>query len=245
MTPMRVVTYNISGAQHADAVVAVLAALRPDIACLTETPGRLALRRLARRAGLDVVARAGRRGAGTAILVGERARRLSDMSEELPSPAGAPRRMLAQAIVTAGGLRLSVFAVQLGLRPDVRAAHAQTIIERCARFEMPLVVAGDLNESPDGTAVRTLAARLDDAWELAGDGPGATVPNPDPSARTDYVFVSADLVVERATVYGEPPTEVASHHRPVVVDLAHPEAEPTAASRHVDTGDDTFSEPAA
>ena len=242
---MRVVTYNISGAQQPDAVVAVLTALRPDIACLIEPPGRLATRRLARRAGLDVAARAGRRRTGTIICIGEGARRLSDTREDLSAAPGVPRRAVAQAIVTAGGLRVSVLAFQFGLRPDVRTAHAEEILRLCTRYEMPLVVAGDGNESPDGGAVRTLAGRLHDAWEVAGQGPGATYPNPDPSARTDYVFVSSDLVVERAAVYGEPPCAVASHHRPVVVDLARPGAEPTLASRRRDAEVETRSEPAA
>lgn len=222
---IRVVAYNVSGALDAGAVTTVLSALEPDVACLVETPSRLALRRIAGGARLQVGSRAGRRRLGTAVLVGERVRVLSTARADLPGVAGSPDRAAAHAIVGVGSLRLSVLAIQLGLRPDARLAHAVELERFLARVDLPTVLAGDLSEPPSGPTATRFAEILDDAFAVAGQGRGETYPTPDPSSRHDVVFVDRALVVQRCWVPEDPPVDVASHHRPVVVELAAPDAE--------------------
>lgn len=217
---IRVATYNVSGSADRDAVASVLRGLGADVVGLTESPGRLGLAGLARRAGLSVAARAGRGTTRVAVLVGERARVLSTQRHRLQAPGGAPDRAAVHAIVGVGGMRLSVLVTQLGLRPEVRLDHVHQLEAILANVEAAPVLLGDLNEAPGGAAVERLDEVLVDAWTVAGDGSGLTYPTPDPAVRQDYVWCGAELTVVEARVVADPPADVASHHRPVVVGFA-------------------------
>ncbi|MBW3659309.1 MAG: hypothetical protein KY457_11770 [Actinobacteria bacterium] len=221
---IRIVTYNVNGALDTGAVATVLATLQPDIVCLLEAPSRFPLRRVAKGAGLTVVERAGRRRLSTAILVGEETRVLSHDHFELSAPPGVPARHLAHAIVGVGGHRLSVAATQFGMRPELREENVVEVERILDAVDLPTVLGVDLNESPGGAVAGRLAARLQDAFAVAGTGRGETYPTPDPSTRQDFCFVDPSLAIEQTHVPTEPPVDVASHHRPVVVDLAGPEA---------------------
>lgn len=221
---IRVVTYNVNGALDNGAVSTVLAALQPDIVCLLEAPSRFPLRRIARGAGLTVVERAGRRRLSTAILVSDETRVLSHDGFVLSAPPGVPARHLAHAIVGIGGHRLSVAATQFGMRPEMREENVVEVERILDAVDLPTVLGVDLNESPGGVVARRLAATMQDAFAVAGTGRGETYPTPDPSARHDFCFVDRSLAIEQAHVPTDPPIDVASHHRPLVVDLAGPEA---------------------
>lgn len=222
---IRLVAYNVTGAVDAAAVTAVMGSLRPDIVCVAETPGRLALRRLAAACDLTVASRAGRRRLGTAILVGERVRVLSNGVVALPGVEGSPARGAAQAILGAGALRLSVVAALLGLQPATRLVHGAELERYVASVDVPSVIAGDLGEPPGGPTVQRLAGSFRDAFAVAGRGSGETYPTPHPTARHDFVLTSPELVVERCWVPDEAPVDVASHHRPVVAELATSDSE--------------------
>lgn len=243
----RLVTWNVNGALDPGAVGRVLAQLEPDIVALIETPSRLGLRRLARATELRVIARAGTRRVGVAILAGERCRVLSTAVVELPGVEGSPDREAAHAIIGVGPLRLSVVGVQLGLHPEVRMAHAARLERFIATIDLATVLAGDLSEPPGGPAVQRLTGLLDDAFARAGTGSGMTYPTPEPTARHDYVLVAPSLHVETCWVPSEAPIDTASHHRPVVVvlggpdssaDTVSPDPEPLPQESEDDSDDD-------
>lgn len=217
---IRVVTYNVSGALDAPAIGRVLASLEPDIVCVLEAPGRGGLRRIARAASLSTVVRAGRKRVATAILAGERVRVLSHARHQLSAAEGSPHRHLTHAILGVAGARLSVAATQFGMRPDVRDADAGEVERILVGVDLPSVLCVDLNESPRGPVATRFAEVLQDAFAVSGTGHGDTYPTPDPSTRQDFCFVDRSLTVIRAHVPVEPPVDTASHHRPLVVDLA-------------------------
>ncbi len=249
---IRVVTYNVNGALDPAAVGSVLHWLRPDVVCLLETPGRLALRRIANQASLQPVVRTGRRRLSTAILIGERVRLVSHSTLTLAAPEGVKQRSLVHAIVGIGSLRLSVAAVQLGMRPDVRETNAAEIERFLAGVDLPSLLGCDLNESPRGAVAVRLSEVMQDAFATSGTGRGETYPTPDPSARQDFLFVDRALTVLAAHVPDQPPVDVASHHRPLVVDLAGSDLEPdrelaavTEVATDAGTAVDPPAEPAA
>ncbi len=225
---IRFVAYNMSGGLDANAVSAVLAAVEPDIVCAVEVPPRFGLRRLARRVGLEVAATAGRRRLSVAILTAERVRVVSAVSHQLSPVPGIVPRSVAQAILGVKALRVAAFAVQFGLRPDVRATHCRDLEEHLRKVSAPVVVGADLNEAPNGPVAQRLAGTLQDAYAVSGQGLGDTYPNPDPLSRKDYVFVDPALTVLRSWVPEDPPVAVASQHRPVVAEVAEPDEERTA-----------------
>lgn len=217
---IRCATYNASGGLDVVALTEVVSGLDLDVLGLIESPGRRALNRLSAAADLEVVARAGKRRLGMALLLSERARVLSKSEHRFASPDGVPDRTGLHGIVGVGGLRLSVLVTQLGLRPEVRAEHVRDIEAVLAKVDAAPVLLADLNEAPGGESVQRLMEVLDDAFVIGGDGRGETYPTPDPSVRQDYVFLGRELAVRRAWVPTEPPVDVASHHRPVVVEIA-------------------------
>lgn len=232
---IRLVIYNVSGGHENAAIGQVLSSVRPDIVCLVETPPRLQLRRLARRADLRVAVRAGSRRLGVAILTGEHARVVNSTHHDLTARDGSPERSVAQAIIAVGSVRLAIFAVQFGLNPDIRGAHREELERIVAKLDVPVVVAADLNEPAGGPNATRLSEVLQDAFAVAGQGSGHTFPNPEPIARKCYAFVDRSIAVLRAWVPHEPPTGTASHHRPVVVEVAEPGEEPVGRSS---TGDE-------
>lgn len=223
---IRVVAYNMSGGLDANALSAVLAAVAPDIVCAVEVPPRFGLRRLARRVGLEVAATAGRRRLSVAILTAEHVRVVSAVAHQLSPIPGIVPRSVAQAILGVKALRLAAFAVQLGLRPDVRETHCRDLEEHLRKVSAPVVVGADLNEASNGAVAQRLAGTLQDAFAVSGQGLGDTYPNPEPLSRKDYVFVDRNLTVLRAWVPDDAPVAVASQHRPVVAEFAEPGEDP-------------------
>lgn len=217
---IRVVTYNVSGGLDVGAAGQVLATLEPDVVGVMEAPGRRATRRLARAAGLEVADRSGPRRLALALLVSERIRVLSHHEHKLESPPGVPDRLALHAILGVGGMRLSVLVTQLGLRPEVRLEHARSLEGVLAKVDAEPLVLADLNEAPGGEVVRQFSDVLQDCFAVAGEGRGETYPTPDPTVRQDYVLAGRGLAVGRSFVASDPPVDVASHHRPCVVELA-------------------------
>jgi endonuclease/exonuclease/phosphatase family metal-dependent hydrolase len=98
---------------------------------------------------------------------------------------------------------------------------------------LPLIVAGDLNARPDEAGVRHLAEAMQDAWTVAGEGPGLTWAAPNPLAaeeiarldgqpgRVDYVFAGPGLRVTAVRLVGVRPVDGVwlSDHAGVVADL--------------------------
>jgi len=134
----------------------------------------------------------------------------------LPLPGGRsigeePRVLLA---ARAAGLR--VFVAHFDLPGPVREAQADALL---AAIGDPrgTVVLGDLNEGPDGPAVRKLvAAGFRDAWSECGTPEMVTAPWDRPQARIDQVLLGPDL--PRARAARSFPTD-ASDHALVLVEL--------------------------
>jgi endonuclease/exonuclease/phosphatase family metal-dependent hydrolase len=216
---MRVVTYNVSGGLDPSSAGTVLARLEPQIVCLLEAPAGSRLKTLVKGAGLEVIERTGRRGSGTAVLAHPDVRVRASSRVPLTTPRDVPTREAVHAIVGLEGLGLSVTAVQLGLRPDVRRTNLDELVTFLRSIDLPSVLGCDLNESVRSSVASALASIYQDAFAMVGVGSGATYPTSDPSARQDFVFVDADLRVVACHVPKADPVDIASHHRPVVADI--------------------------
>ncbi|WP_372593613.1 endonuclease/exonuclease/phosphatase family protein [Actinotalea sp.] len=196
------------------ALVRLLRENAPDVVALQEPPrGPFAgsrLRRVARAADLRVAV-AGHGSRTTALLVRADEPPVPGRSVRLPRAGGRVRR--GAVLADLRGVR--VVGVHLGLHAAERQDHVRRVLALVREAPGPCVVAGDLNESPAGTAARRLTAVLRDA--AAGAGP--TYPARDPAHRIDVVLVSPGIVVESAAVLRGPDASSASDHLPVVVDL--------------------------
>ncbi|MBE3576333.1 MAG: endonuclease/exonuclease/phosphatase family protein [Limnochordales bacterium] len=122
--------------------------------------------------------------------------------------------------VMRGEVRLHFFGTHLYWRDaGIRRREAEemlAIIEPLARRGEPVILAGDMNAEVGDTELEPLV-RSDLLYD-AGP-PGLTYPARSPRRRIDLVFVTRGVRVSNALVIND---EVASDHRPVIVDLELP-----------------------
>lgn len=225
MPELRLLTYNVRSLRDdGEAVAAVIRACEPDVVCVQEAPRMLRWRSkraaLARKSGL-VVATADRPGGlmlMTSLAVTVRSTRFT----LLPKTPDLHQRAIAMADLELRGSRWSIASVHLGVDADERSRHLEPFYDFVDASESPLVVAGDFNNDPDGPIWRSLAARMQDAYAVAPDGPAETYPARRPRRRIDGIFVdpAVDVVACRA-VHDNPDLLVAaSDHLPVLAVLS-------------------------
>ncbi len=222
---LRVVVWNVRGFRGGIGRVAKVAGrFEPDLVLLNEAGGRRRLRRFAGALGMATAADPWsplRRRVKNAVLVRppwrlieHRLHRFADVRHAM-----YPRGVL-MAQVEREGFGFRALAVHLGLHPTERLHAAEELSDLVRGLWGPVLIGGDLNETPDGKAASLLAERFRDAWLLGGDVAGETFPASDPTSRIDYLFVSEGLTVDKVMV---PPGPAVSDHLPVVAELSLPE----------------------
>jgi endonuclease/exonuclease/phosphatase family metal-dependent hydrolase len=229
--PVRMVSYNIrmgfslDGRFDPDALAATINRERPDVVLLSEVDrgwflngGHDDLQLLADRLGMRALfAPAADPVWGDALLT--RLPIVSIRSHPLPR-AGAPIGATAiAAVVSVGGQELGVVGVHLqapsGELPTVQATAVADIAQDLARGGRPVVVAGDMNITPQSREFASLlASGLRDGF--ADVRPFRTFPADHPTEEIDHVFTTPNLGVTDATV----PDGTGSDHRAVAVTLS-------------------------
>ena len=224
---LRVLSYNVRSLRDdPGAVVRVIRRCDPDVVCVQEAPRFLGWRRRARRlataTGLRVVT--GGRPAGAMLLLARpELRVLRSYDVLLTKRPGLHQRGLAVGVLEVAGRTVAVASMHLDLDPGERVRHvaeAFGVLDGLGASE--LVLAGDVNEGPEGAAWRALTARLRDGWAVAPRGSGPTFPARRPRRRIDGVFVSAGLRVDGCGVPDVAELAEASDHCPVLADLSLP-----------------------
>ncbi|WP_167588307.1 endonuclease/exonuclease/phosphatase family protein [Kineococcus rubinsiae] len=241
---LRVATLNVRELKDDGAALRrVLVALAADVVCLQEVPTHPfaghRLGDLAADAGLWVAA-SGTPGAGTAVLAASRVDVRAGQVRALPTPRVRNRRPVrrrgcADAVVrvplgTGWSRDVLVRSVHLGLEEGERERHAAALTPSaplpgpCAPWQhVPVVLAGDLNEGPEGAARRRLSTVLVDAAETVG-AEFATFPARAPRHRIDLLLLDPRLSVTAVTTPELAPGDAAAatDHLAVVADLLVP-----------------------
>ena len=199
MAELRLLSYNVRSLRDdADAVADVIRACAVDVVAVQEAPRFLRWRSkraaLARKSGL-VVASAHRPG-GLAVLTSLRAKVLDTSFALLPKSPKLHQRAVCAVLLEIGGDRWAVVSVHLSLSHDERWQHMEPLWDAVRRWDAPLVVAGDINEKPEGRVWKALASELQDAYVVAPDGPGDTYSaKKQPHKRIDGIFVDPSVTV--------------------------------------------------
>ena len=220
---LRVASYNLRDFKDdTEAAARVVRAVNPDVLCLQEVPRRLLsthrIASFAWRCGLYWSA--GHRGSGgTTVMSSLRV----DVTDAQHRPLKVARLQRARGYAVShvrlpGHQTVTFVSLHLSLEAGERATHAATVL-KALHGQEPLVVAGDLNEGPDGQAWKAIAGRLRVA---SVDAP--TFPAGNPRHRLDVIFASPELPVlprgTRDTLELDPADLVAAtDHLPVWVDL--------------------------
>lgn len=228
MSELRIMSYNVRSLRDdVNAIAAVVRACKPDVVAVQEAPRMLRWRSkraaLARKSGL--VVGTANRPAGLLVMTSLAARIVSTDFTMLPKSPQLHQRAVQLAEIELRGARWTIASVHFSLDADERARHLDTLWPALDRSSAPLVVAGDLNERPDGLVWKSLAARFQDAFAVAPDGPGETFSARSPHKRIDGIFVDpvVDVVGCHAVHDGEGVTRdllvAATDHLPVVAVL--------------------------
>jgi endonuclease/exonuclease/phosphatase family metal-dependent hydrolase len=222
---IRLLSWNVRSLRDSrDDVASVIRATGADLVCLQESPRVLSsyrAARLARDCGLQVASAGPPVGALT-ILASPQLRVVAAMREPLPWKPGRHRRGLARAVVEIDGVRVQVATFHLGLSLAEREDHAGMIVARMRENSLPMVLAGDVNETDTFPAWLRLSAGLQDAWLTVGHGTGRTYSTAQPRRRIDAVFVDSRLHLASCEVLETDEVARASDHRPIVVEVGWP-----------------------
>jgi len=227
---LRLLSYNVRSLRDdEDAVADVIRGCGVDVVAVQEAPRFLRWRSkraaLARKSGL-VVASAHRQ-AGLTVLTSLRAKVLDTSFTLLPKTAKLHQRAVSGVLLEIAGERWAVMSVHLSLSDEERWQHLQPLLDAVRRWDAPLVVAGDINETPDGRVWKSLASALQDAYAVAPDGPAETYSTRRAVRRIDGVFADPSVtVVSCHAVHGggaegltAEQLHAASDHMPVVAEL--------------------------
>ncbi|HEY3411941.1 MAG TPA: endonuclease/exonuclease/phosphatase family protein [Armatimonadota bacterium] len=222
---LTLVTYNIHHAAGMDRrisiprVSGVLKDTDADVVCLQEVDCRVVRSRrshqprlLAKALGMKAVFGATLKwplGAGYGNLALSRLPLIAAHTHHLP--LGEEPRGIVEMHVQAPFGPIAIFGTHWGLSEEERAEQAEATARFIRHAKLPALLAGDLNEGPDGRAHAVLTAA--GLTRLGTSDP--TFPADDPAACIDHVYGTQQWRVEET--YAIP--SLASDHRPVVVEL--------------------------
>jgi endonuclease/exonuclease/phosphatase family metal-dependent hydrolase len=225
---VRLLSYNVRSLRDDKvAVAAVIRACKADVVCIQEAPRffrwRSKCAALARESGMFVVT--GGRVAGAMLLL---ARVGVDVDASynvlLEKTPDLHQRGLAVGVLRVNGERYCVASMHLSLQDEERTRQIPEVLAHMERLAdgAPIVLAGDVNETPDRPRWIELSKRLTDAFTVAPFGDGNTYGAAAPYKRIDGIFVGAGVTVVSCGVPDVPGIAQASDHCPVIADLRSP-----------------------
>ncbi len=237
---IRVVTYNLHHAEGTDGVLdldriaTVITDERPDIVCLQEVD-----RNCARTHRVDMPAELAKRlnmeyafgpnldlegGAyGNSTL--SRFPIVESANFSLPFVEGGERRGCLRTVVNVDGRDIDVLNTHFDLLPQARKEQAARVVD-LAR-DLPTILAGDLNERPDGPAITILLTRYRDTFGAAESATSM------PDQRIDFVLVSGSINAVSSRFVDTPVARVASDHLPYVARVSLGPAPETVRDRGI------------
>ncbi|WP_434730230.1 endonuclease/exonuclease/phosphatase family protein [Rhizobium binae] len=142
-----------------------------------------------------------------------------------PLPSIGEQRGALSVEVLVGDRKLLVVNTHLGLRGRERIRQMTTLLNSgwlrgTIEEPLPTILCGDFNAIPSSATYRLATRSLNDAQIGGKAAPRATFPSRYPLMRLDHIFVTDDLVVNRATVLQNRLTRVASDHLPLFAEIS-------------------------
>lgn len=209
---VRIMDFNLEGAETYDAVGAIVYAEHPDFVTLQGINDPTALALIASRAGMYAYsAPAGRRD-GVAILSTVPA--VTTRSYILPNQFRTTDCAALVATFDMGhDIRVSVASASLSDDNAVSRNHqADFITRKLLAAGTPAVLGVGLNDDYRSQPFKNIAGKM---YDVTPDG--KTFPAPVPDRAIDFLFISTDDKVEEVQGYARPSSE--SFHYPIIKDL--------------------------
>ncbi|MGW6198250.1 endonuclease/exonuclease/phosphatase family protein [Kribbella sp. NPDC055110] len=222
---LRVLSYNVHRwGDDRTALARVVKACAPDVMLVQEAPTWFGTRRKRRAMAATFGMRYVAASARNAILVADGIqltgirrrriwrpfvrRRLNFIATQLPGGA-------VGGVLSLGPTRLAVVVCHLGLHPRGRVHEIAQVLTLCRAFGTPYLLAGDVNEQPDGPIWKQLAE--EGLVDLDG---GPTFNSTTPHKRIDAAVLSPQLTGHlRHLPATHEDLAAASDHLPLLVEL--------------------------
>ena len=77
----------------------------------------------------------------------------------------------------------------------IRSRQAEMVIEHISKSPYPVIVGGDFNETPLSYVYRLFSKKLNNAFQLKGDGIGSTYAGKLPALKIDYIFTDPKIKI--------------------------------------------------
>lgn len=123
-------------------------------------------------------------------------------------------RCVLRAVIDCEGKRISVLVCHMGLTPAQRSNAVKTICNIIDGCDLPLILLGDFNTTPNDIILKPIYNRLKDTDFLAKIKGMKTYPSYDPDIKIDYIFYRGLECKSVKTI-----TEIYSDHFPIVADF--------------------------
>lgn len=127
------------------------------------------------------------------------------------------RRGMLRVEVEVDGKKLNFVTTHLDYQyEDGRLFETEQLLRLVDGVAGPLIIAGDFNDEPNGSAYKLMRFKFDDAW-AGNKTEGFTYPADKPAKRIDYIFYRASDRVRVKKVWIV--NTLASDHLPVMAEL--------------------------
>lgn len=133
-----------------------------------------------------------------------------------PEACDDPRsehRTVLRSILMAGDRRIRVLCTHFGLLDSEQENAVDTVMRLLEEEDMPTLLMGDLNLSPEAPALAPLFEALTDV--CGGRAEPLTFPSDEPECKIDYIFHTAHFETEAAYSMDTQ----CSDHRPLIAEL--------------------------
>ena len=123
-------------------------------------------------------------------------------------------RCVLKAVIESGKKDICVLVCHMGLTPAQRRNAVKTICKIIDNIDLPLILMGDFNTTPDDKVLRPLYKRLKDTDEKASVRALPTYASYDPKEKIDYIFYKGLNLKNISTI-----NEIYSDHFPIIAEF--------------------------
>ena len=236
---MRVLTYNVHSCIGTDSKLAperiagVIAKSNADVLCLQEIDLRRARTKHEDQAGLiaemlgmsfefhPTISREPEHFGDAILSRHPMTLKRKATFPPVPNPIPNEKRGAIWAEVNIDGAIWNVINTHFGLGREERWLQARHFVSDwiASALPGPLVVCGDFNSRPGSRVHGVLSEQITDVFRLTKAKRPRTFSTNLPVISLDYIYVSANVVVDHAEVINDTVARVASDHFPLVAEL--------------------------
>ncbi len=129
-------------------------------------------------------------------------------------PVHYESRIIIKALFEKGGKDFCVLVTHMGLAVSERINAVKTLCNLIDETEMPLILMGDFNSTPDDEILFPLFERLEDTNAFSSNPDTSTYASYSPDIKIDYILFRGMECTNAATV-----EEIISDHYPIIADF--------------------------